>query len=145
MACRQLQGGTAAGVKTNLRPYQDIRRLPWMVIGWVALVVYVVWNVFWLSQGSFAPSLFKALFGLPAPTTGLTRSLLALSGGDLLLSLHWNPLAVPILVLFITTLALAVSVIRGTRTSLPHTILILWAVVLGAAWVAKFAIGPEFW
>jgi len=58
-------------------------------------VIYIVWNVGWLSLGKVPPALFLALTGLPAPTTGGLHSIRALISGDWRLSLAWNPLAVP--------------------------------------------------
>lgn len=126
-------------------PHYDYARLPWLAAGWLGLITYLGWNIAWLSQGSLAPSLFKALFGLPAPTTGLTRSLFEMAAGNVHQALLWNPFTVPICALFAVTIALAVSVTRGTRPTLPPAILILWVVTLGCAWAAKFALGPRFW
>jgi len=41
------------------------------------------------------PCLFRSAFGLPCPGCGLTRSIVALWRGDLLLSLRYHPLGLP--------------------------------------------------
>ncbi len=58
-------------------------------------IVWCGWNLFWLSRGQPPSALFRALTGLPAPTTGGTRAGKALLAGDWRESLRWNPLAVP--------------------------------------------------
>lgn len=119
--------------------------LIWTIVGWTGLIVYLTWNAAWLYGGQLAPSLFYAASGLPAPTTGLTRSLLALGNGDLRMSFLWNPLAIPICILYIYTLGVTAGIICGKQRTLPRSILILWAVILIAAWIAKFALGPAYW
>jgi hypothetical protein len=101
-------------------------------------VVYAIWNALWWMEGRFAPSLFEALTGLPCPTTGMTRGLLALLGGDWRTSLDYHPLAVPLAALFAGSLAgLAwMRCFRG-RWRLPGQILWVWLGLLGVAWIVQ--------
>jgi len=116
------------------------------VLALALLVVYCLWNVFWLGQGRLPPSLFLALTGLPAPTTGGARSVLQLCRGNWRESLRHNPLAVPLCLLFGLSLSwLVVQCLRRRRLSMPGWLGWAWAVVLGAAWVVQLARGPRDW
>jgi hypothetical protein len=100
--------------------------------------VYAGWQVLWLSQGQLPPALFLALTGLPAPTTGGTRSLLCLLRGDWRGSLYYNAMTVPIALLGIVSTAWPiVQVVRGRRVHLPRGIGLAWVVVLALAWSIK--------
>lgn len=102
------------------------------------LVVYLVWNLFWLGQGRIPPSLFLAITGLPAPTTGGVRSLAALGRGDWRASLEWNALALPMAGLFVFCLgSLAWCAARRSRLRLPPWTLAAWIGVLSGAWLVK--------
>lgn len=116
------------------------------VIASALLVTYLWWNGAWLSLGHAPPSLMLALTGLPAPTTGMTRSLLQLIDGNWAASLAWNPFAVPLLALFLVSIGrVAVQGICGRRLELGTTLGRCWLGVLLAAWAAKFLIGPGYW
>lgn len=110
------------------------------------LAVYVGWNVYWLAQLRIAPSLFQALTGLPCPTTGCTRSFFALCRGELLESLRFNTLLVPICALLVASvLQLAGQFVTRRRLSLSHVLVVLWGIVLPLAWVLKLAGDPRYW
>ncbi|MBT3378130.1 MAG: DUF2752 domain-containing protein [Lentisphaerae bacterium] len=110
------------------------------------LCVYVAWNAFWLCHARLAPSLMVALTGLPAPTTGMTRSLRALVRGDLGSSLFWHPLAVPLLVLFGgSLLQVGWCLWRRHRLCLPEWVWRTWVVLLLLAWGTKFIVGRGSW
>jgi hypothetical protein len=109
-------------------------------------VVYLGWNAYWLSRGQFAPSLLKALTGLPAPTTGMTRGLHQLWLGHWCESLRWHPLAVPLLVWFVFSLGwLAVARVCRQELLLPRWVYHGWAVLLLGGWLLKFVLGPAYW
>src|SRR5207253_2663933 len=111
-----------------------------------AFAIYVSWNVYWLAHGRLAPSLLKAATGIPAPTTGGMRALRALSRGDWQTSLRANPLAVPITILFVASLAVvSVQLLRGRRPRLGNRWLAVWLGLLAVAWVAKFFGDPHYW
>ena len=115
-------------------------------VGFAVATVYGLWNVWWLAQGRPAPSLFTGLTGLPCPTTGGTRSFLALCDGNLAGSLYYNPMTVPILLLLAATLGwLAMRHIRAKHVSLPTFFLHAWAAVLLIAWIIKFASPSDTW
>lgn len=105
----------------------------------VALIsVFAAWQVFWLSSGQLPPALFLAITGLPAPTTGGTRSLICLLRGDWVGSLHHNAMAVPITLLAISCVTLVITqAIRGRPARLSRHTGIAWLVVLGLAWSIK--------
>src|SRR5437899_2379163 len=101
------------------------------ILAWALLAAYLVWNVYWLTRGRIPPSLFLALTGLPAPTTGGTRSILRLLEGDWRESLRCHPLAVPIALLFLLSLGWLLG--RGLtrrRLVLPEWFLWTWGVCL---------------
>jgi hypothetical protein len=111
-----------------------------------AAVVYVLWNLFWLSYARVPPSLFLGLTGLPGPTTGGTRSLLCLLHGDWQTSLAYNAMTVPILGLFAFSVGLLViQAIRRERLRLPSWTPWAWLGVLGVAWAIKLTGSPVYW
>ena len=102
------------------------------------LVVYVAWNVAWLVQAKIPPSLFTAVTGLPCPTTGGTRSFMALCAGDWTAALRWNPMTLPILAMLGISLALLISSrLRRGRLRLPEWSFHAWCAVLATAWVVQ--------
>ena len=110
------------------------------------LVCYCGWWVLWLGRGKLPPSPFLALTGLPAPTTGFTRSLLSLLRGDWHACLRWNPFSIPICVLLALSLAcLGWRLLRRRPLRLGRHFLYLWAGLLLAAWAAKLLGGPAWW
>jgi len=112
----------------------------------ILFIVYCVWNIYWLAQRQFAPALFKAVTGLPAPTTGGTRALAKLCEGSLLESLRYNCMAVPFLLLLVASVVIVVSqLILGRRPRLPEWLWWLWIVVLAVAWLAKLIGDPAYW
>ena len=109
-------------------------------------VVYAIWNAFWIWHAMVPPSLFRALTGLPAPTTGGTRSVKHLLAGNWIESLRCNAMTIPIASLFITCLACLVwQGVRGRRLSLPPWMGWSWAVVLILAWILKLCGDAQYW
>jgi hypothetical protein len=116
------------------------------LLGWTILVGYIGWNAYWWCRGRLAPSILRALTGIPAPTTGGTRALRALAQGDWDESLRCNPFALPIAILFVLSAAIPVSqLFRGRKPQLSRPWLFAWAVLLAAAWVAKLLGDPAYW
>jgi hypothetical protein len=109
-------------------------------VGLGLLAIYGVWNVAWLCQGRIPPSLLTGLTGLPAPTTGGTRSMVTLANGDVLGSLYYNPLALPIVGLLALTLFQV-----GRRGRVAPWVGRGWIVVLMVAWVVKLLSPPATW
>jgi hypothetical protein len=106
----------------------------------------VGWNGFWIGRGLLPPSILNYFTGLPVPTTGFTRSQLALLRGDVGASLAWNALGVPIVVLLVlTAIVLARRVVEGGRLVIPQRLATAWIAVLAAAWVVKLVQGPQWW
>ena len=108
--------------------------------------IYVFWNAFWLAHLQVPTSLFAAFTGLPCPTTGGTRAVLALCDGRFLESLRYNALAVPIAALFLFSLGLvATRFRRGGKLRMPRWLFLGWVGLLALAWALKLATDPRFW
>jgi hypothetical protein len=107
---------------------------------------YLAWNGYWLAQGRIPPSLLLGLTGLPAPTTGMTRSTLALLQGDWEAGFLWNPFTLPFCALLMLTAAeLAWKRARAGRLILSKPLALAWPAVLFAAWITKLSMGPRWW
>lgn len=107
-------------------------------LAFALLVVYLVWQVYWLSQGSLAPSLFQSVTGWPSATTGGTRSMLCLARGDWRGALYHNALALPLAILTLVSVAWPIGQsLSRQRPALPRSLVIAWIVVLAAAWIVK--------
>jgi len=112
----------------------------------VCFCFYLCWNVYWLCQRVAPPSILRGVFGIPAPTTGMTRALRALWRGEGWLSLHWNPLAVPFAALYAVTLGWVLwRFCRRQPVLLPAWMAWAWLVLLLGGWVVKLAQGPTWW
>ncbi|MCA9213532.1 MAG: DUF2752 domain-containing protein [Planctomycetales bacterium] len=101
-------------------------------VGVSLFAFYLAWNAWWLSMLQIPPSIFWASTGLPSPTTGGTRSFLALLDGNISLSLRHNPATIPILATLFVTLWFVVR-----RGSAPDWIRQIWVYLLFAAFVMK--------
>jgi hypothetical protein len=87
-------------------------------IGLLAFLFYLIWNMFYLSNAQLPPSILYKLTGIPAPTTGMYRSLCALAVSDINGFLMNNPvviLFIPILTLIL--LGLIASYYKRERLS----------------------------
>ena len=108
----------------------------------VTFSCWVVWNLWWIGHGRIPPAMIKGLLGIPAPTTGGTRSFYALQAGDWRGSLYYNPMLVPILILLVLSLAApVVNRLRGRRIEAGNWLLYAWLGVLGVGWGVKL-LGP---
>ena len=109
-------------------------------------IVYLGWNVLWLTQGRLGPSLFLAVTGLPCPTTGVTRSLDAMISGEWGESLKYNAMALPIVALLgFCIVWLVVRCVRTQRLVLPNWVLTAWMLLLATAWILKLTGDPSYW
>ena len=108
------------------------------------IVIYVWWQTFWLSQGQLPPALLLALTGLPAPTTGGTRSIVCLLQGDWNASLKYNAMVIPMSLLTIACVAWPTAQFYLRRPiRLPRGTGLSWVIILALAWsikVIQFAI-----
>ena len=110
------------------------------------LVVYVLWNLFWLVQLQVPPSLLVAFTGLPCPTTGGTRSFMCLLRGQWWLSLAYNAMTVPLLALLaFCAIHLMIQVSGRRPLRLPDWTLWAWISLLGIAWVIKLSGPSDYW
>ena len=111
-----------------------------------AFLFYLVWNAVWLGAGRLPPSILKAIYGYPCPTTGGYRSLLALCRGDFAQSFFFNPLTLVYLALFAGSVAILLrQFYRRRRLALPPAIAWAWLASLAIGWAAKFALGRQYW
>ena len=109
----------------------------------VSFIGYAGWNVFWLARGQVPPSLWVAATGWPCPTTGGYRSVMALARADLVGSLYWNPMTVPIIAMLIGTAVFVVRDLANARIpAFSNRYAYGWIVILGAAWAFKLA---QYW
>jgi hypothetical protein len=107
---------------------------------------YLLWNALWIASGRVPVSILQALAGVPCPTTGCTRSVLALLHGEWSQAFLWNPFALAyVLLLAYSGTVLARQFLKRERLVLRPFVGHLWAVALAAGWIAKFALGPRFW
>jgi len=107
---------------------------------------YLLWNAAWIAKGQIPPSILKALTGLPCPTSGGCRSLLALCRGEFYLSFCFNPLLLVYLSLFIYSLTVLLRQrIGGRRLVLSPWLAWAWCAALLVGWAAKFALGNKYW
>ena len=111
-----------------------------------AACFYVAWNVVWLARGQLPPSILYEFTGIPVATTGLGRSIVAASNGEILSSIRWNAFCLPILALYAASMVVLVRhATTGGRLLLPGWMGRAWLGVLVAAWVVKLAQGPTWW
>jgi Protein of unknown function (DUF2752) len=141
---RRLQGGR---VEVSVVPHQA--RLMHHGIRGVALsafLLYLAWNAMWIAKGRIPPSILVAIAGIPCPTTGGTRSVLALCHGEWRQAFLYNPLTLVYLVLFAYSVAtLSRQMLAGKRLALQRFTAWMWMTSLAVGWVAKFALGREYW
>lgn len=107
---------------------------------------YMFWNAVWIASGSVPPSMLQAFTGIPCPTTGCTRSMLALLQGRWVEAVWWNPFTLLYVGLLVySAFVLAWQLLRGERLLLRPLVGRLWIMFLAAGWAAKFLIGPRYW
>jgi len=116
------------------------------ILGTLSFALYVAWNVRWLMRAQIPPSILLGLTGLPAPTTGMTRSTLALLEGHWAAAFLWNPFTIPFCALLVfTTAEVTWKLVKQHRLVLSRPLAIAWPAVLFAAWIAKLAMGSRWW
>lgn len=115
-------------------------------IAMAAFLVYLTWNIFWLAHRTIPPSILTALCGLPCPTTGGCRSILALMHGNFRQSILWNPLSLIYCGLIAYSgITMLRQACKGEKIHLSSTASRAWYAALLVGWAAKFAIGPRYW
>lgn len=128
-----------------------LRNKDWLKTGLKAVAItafagYCGWNVFWLSAGCLPPSIWSWATGLPCPSTGMTRSLAALAGGDVSGCFLYNPLTAAFVALLLASVLLLLKSWRDEHClRVPAAVGRLWLATLGVAWAAKFVIGSQYW
>jgi hypothetical protein len=107
---------------------------------------YLLWNALWIAKGRIPPSMLRAVSGIPSPTTGGIRSFAALCSGHFTQSFLYNPLLLAYLLLIgYSGVILLRQMQRSERLALPPLAGWMWAVALVLGWVAKFALGRQYW
>lgn len=107
---------------------------------------YVFWNGAWIASGRVPPSMLQAFTGIPCPTTGCTRSLIAFLHGQWAEAFCWNPLTLMYVGLLVcSAFLLGRQFWRGERLRLRPLVGWLWAIFLAVGWGAKFLIGSRYW
>jgi hypothetical protein len=121
-------------------------RLCLRYLGAFSLAGYLVWNLYWLAQFRVPPSIFYALTGWPSPTTGGTRAIVLLCKGEVIESVRYNAMAVPLVSLFLASVAwLTCQALGRKRLRLPISIFWAWVTFLGLAWILKLTGNPMYW
>lgn len=117
---------------------QSIARMTLRSMGFALLFVYGAWNLLHLFYRQVPSSLFLEFTGLPCPTTGGTRSLLALIHGDFALSLRWNPATLPLLLLAgATCVHIFAAVVKEGRVRLSDSLARSWMILLAVGWAVQ--------
>ena len=112
----------------------------------IAFIFYLAWNAAWIAHGRIPPSILRAVGGVPCPTTGGYRSFVALCRGEFVQSFLYNPLLLVYLLLFCYSMGvLFIQCIRRKRLVLSPFIAWMWCASLLIGWVAKFALGRQYW
>jgi cytochrome bd-type quinol oxidase subunit 1 len=107
---------------------------------------YCVWNACFIVSGQLPDSIWRAVTGLPCPTTGGTRSVQAYLRGDWEAGFWYNPLAPVFLMLLLVSAALLFTQrIRRQEPRLSSWLARIWLWSLLLAWIAKLLIGPNYW
>ena len=115
-------------------------------IALIAFGGYVLWNATWLLRGCTPPSILTFCTGLPCPTTGMTRSVLALSRGDMQSFFLFNPLtSVYVALTGISAVMLLRRFLQTREAILPASVGWAWLLVLVTGWITKFALGSKYW
>ncbi len=116
------------------------------ILGTVGFALYLAWNIRWLAVGMIPPSILLGVFGIPAPTTGMTRSTMAFLEGNWSTAFLWNPFTLPFYAVLIwTALEIARKSVRKRRLVLSKPLIFAWGGMLLAAWITKLAMGPQWW
>lgn len=111
-----------------------------------AFIFYLVWNVAWILGGQIPPSILKSMLGLPCPTTGGYRSVLAFCEGNFAQSFLFNPMMPAYILLFVCSIAVLLrQMYNRERLVLRPFIAWMWCVSLVIGWAAKFVLGKQYW
>ncbi len=106
------------------------------ILAILAGIFYISWNGYFLWHKSVPPSIFYALTGYPAPTTGGTRATIALLRGDIELYFSYNPFTLLFIILiFYSIFELLKSWFYQKKLRLSTLSVTLWIFILVVAWV----------
>jgi hypothetical protein len=137
----------AGSLEVPVVRYQEslIRRIVrYIALG--AFAFYLAWNGWWVAKGKLPPSILRTIVGLPCPTTGGYRSFLALCRGEFAQSFLFNPLMLVYLFLSIYSVGVLLrQLVCRKRLVLSPFLAWTWGASLVVGWVAKFALGRQYW
>ena len=112
-----------------------------MFIAFGTFFIYIIWNLYWFTQGRLAPSMLLGFTGIPAPTTGMTRSFMALLSLDIQLSLSYNPFTLITIALIIRSSIIFINrYLLGKNQSLSYFMQWSWIITLSASWLYQLVI-----
>lgn len=115
-------------------------------MGAIAFIFYLGWNIHWISRGLIPPSILIGIFGIPAPTTGMTRSTLAFVHGDWVRAFLWNPFTLPFYFLLVwSAFEIFGKIIRKQKLLFSRTLVSIWIIILIGAWITKLAMPSQWW
>ena len=125
---------------------QDRLRVALKRLAICAFAGYLVWNVVWLLRGRLPPSIWSYFTGLPCPTSGVCRSLAAVSHIDFRSAFLFNAFTLPYLYLLcFSGIVLFRQLLRRRDLVLPPLLARAWCLALILGWAAKFVVGREYW
>jgi hypothetical protein len=137
----QRRGEAVCGLRMQVRMKAGVKSF-----AIAAFLGYLAWNVVWLLRGRIPPSIWTYCTGLPCPTSGVCRSLLALSRGDFIAAFFFNTFTLPYLLLISLSAAeLLRQSVRRRELALPPLLARAWCFALCFGWLAKFVVGSNYW
>lgn len=72
----------------------------------LGFILYVGWNMFYVSKGNIPPSILYKLTGIPSPTTGMYRSFIGIVQMDYRVYITNNPFVIPFIILLLYTIVI---------------------------------------
>jgi hypothetical protein len=111
-----------------------------------AFLFYLGWNLHWILKKKIPPSILQSFTGIPCPTTGCTRAVLAALHGEWRSAFLWNPLtSIYLGLLLFSALWLGGQLAQRKRLALPSWAAWSWVAALLLGWVCKFLLGATYW
>ena len=103
----------------------------------LGFLFYVVWNMYFLLNGSIPPSIMYKLTGIPSPTTGMYRSFIGIIQMDYGAYITNNPFVIPFIILLLCTTVILAAKFKNKQPFLISN-------SMGLSYLIIFAIS-EIW